>query len=68
VRHIAKCANSFLIFEYFEPVQTGKLAAHNWLHDYVLLFEKQGCNLIENYVRPDLPQVLFQFQKREVPQ
>ncbi len=65
VRHIVKCADRFLIFEYFETVPTETLAAHNWLHDYVPIFEKAGCELVESYTRPDLPQVLFQFQKRK---
>jgi ubiquinone/menaquinone biosynthesis C-methylase UbiE len=65
VRHVVKCADQFLIFEYFESVQTEPLAAHNWLHDYVPLFEKEGCELVESYVRQDLPQVLFQFQKKK---
>jgi SAM-dependent methyltransferase len=64
VRHVAKCADRFLIFEYFESVQTVSLAPHNWLHDYVSLFEKENCELIENYARADLPQVLFVFQKK----
>lgn len=65
IRHIVKVAEQFLIFEYFETIPTENLAAHNWLHDYVPLFEKAGCELIESYTRPDLPQVLFQFQKQK---
>jgi SAM-dependent methyltransferase len=65
IRHVAKCADRFLIFEYFETVQTKPLAGHNWLHDYVPLFEKEGCELIESYARADMPQVLFQFQKKQ---
>ncbi|MDD5263869.1 MAG: class I SAM-dependent methyltransferase [Candidatus Bipolaricaulis sp.] len=65
IRHIVKVGERFLIFEYFETIPTEKLAAHNWLHDYVPLFEKAGCELIESYTRPDLPQVLFQFQKKK---
>jgi hypothetical protein len=65
VRHVAKCADRFLIFEYFESIQPVPLAAHNWLHDYVLLFEKENCELIENYARADLPQGLFVFQKKQ---
>ncbi len=67
VRHVAKCADKFLIFEYFESVPTTPLAPHNWLHDYPTLFAKEGCELIEAYARADMPQVLFEFHKKTSP-
>jgi SAM-dependent methyltransferase len=63
VRHIVKAANEFLILEYFEPNPLKPLVSHCWFHDYKALFEAQGCELVEAYQRPDLPQVLFHFRK-----
>ncbi len=63
VRHIAKIADQFLIFEYSEAVQVHPLSPHCWNHDYVALFEKEGCTIVEAYERPDQPQVLFHFKK-----
>lgn len=63
VRHIVKVADQFLIFEYYEAVQLHKLSPHCWNHDYIRLFENQGCEVVEAYERPDQPQVLFRFKK-----
>jgi SAM-dependent methyltransferase len=64
IRHIVKAADQFLHIEYFEPTPLKPLASHCWLHDYKTLFEAQGCELLDAYQRPDLPQVLFHFRKK----
>ena len=64
VRHIVKVADEFLHLEYYEHIPLKPLASHCWLHDYVSLFEAQGCELVDTYQRPDLPQVLFHFCKK----
>lgn len=65
IRHISKMADQFLIFEYYENVQSVALASHCWLHDYKALFEAAGCQLVEAYFRPDIPQVLFHFKRAQ---
>jgi 2-polyprenyl-3-methyl-5-hydroxy-6-metoxy-1,4-benzoquinol methylase len=64
VRHIVKIADVFLHLEYWEAVVLNPLAAHCFLHDYVDLFEKQECELVTAYTRPDMPQILFHFRKK----
>jgi SAM-dependent methyltransferase len=63
IRHIVKVAREFIHLEYFEPVPLKPLAPHCFLHNYIPLFERQGCEIIEAYQRPDQPQVLFHFRK-----
>jgi len=66
VRHIVKVADAFIIFEYYESVLLHPLSPHCWLHNYIPLFESNGCHMVEAYQRPDQPQVLFYFKKDDV--
>ncbi len=47
VRHIVKVADEFLHLEYYEHTPLKPLTSHCWLHDYVSLFEAQGCELLD---------------------
>lgn len=64
IRHIAAVADTIIALEYYESVQIRELSPHCWLHDYIPLFKRQKCRLIEAYQRPDQPQILFVFRRK----
>jgi hypothetical protein len=61
--HISKMSCRLLLFEYWQQYVTKKLAWHNWRHDYLQVFTRLGYNLRDAYHRPDLPQILFHFER-----
>jgi SAM-dependent methyltransferase len=60
--NISAMSERLLLFEYWEA-QHRKLSNHNWLHDYVGIFEDLGYRLADSYNRSDIQQVLFEFER-----
>lgn len=59
--NISQMSDNLIIFEYFEPYGVKPLAKHNWLHDYVKIFQELKYTVKDTYERPDMPQMLFNF-------
>ncbi len=62
--NLSKMSNNLLLFEYYEKVPTKELNRWCWLHDYLAVFGDLGYTLKAAFERPDLPQVLFHFNKQ----
>jgi len=67
VNNIIQVCDEAFIYEYWEPGNPSKpLAAHNWLHDYMSMFEEAGFTTLKFHIMPDKPpQALFLFIARD---
>jgi len=63
-KHVSRMSNELLLFEYWEEYPSKPLEFHNWLYNYVPLFENEGYRTVETFYRPDdVKQVLFHFKR-----
>jgi ubiquinone/menaquinone biosynthesis C-methylase UbiE len=64
VDNVAAMSDHLILLELYDEDRTRVFAAHNWVHDYIPLFEARGYKTVEAYHRHDISQVLFIFERK----
>jgi SAM-dependent methyltransferase len=59
INNIKKLCDHVLIDELWEPQITENLAPWNWSHDYKILFEKCGFEMVDSLIREDIPHIFL---------
>jgi SAM-dependent methyltransferase len=65
INNIKKLCDHVFIDEYWEPQITKDLATWNWLHDYKILFEKCGFEMVDSLIRQDIPHIFLHVKVKE---
>lgn len=64
INNIKKLCDHVLIDELWEPQITEDLAPWNWVHDYKILFEKCGFEIVDFLIREDIPHLFLHVKVR----